>query len=278
MKTLFIIGCILFLTSQYPRNVSNGKGYKNVDFANNKTKLNQRIKRSIIKKQSKERIQLKGPSKKLSMTKNKDSQIQKNKKTKSKEIKKQKRNKGKINLLNGKDKGKEAIRNWERKKNEINDLGRKNGNYKKQTKQRKLQKGKQLKRTREWKGKSLSRMSKHKNNKNQKEKEKQRKDNTIPIKRKSASRNVFTGHHCEYIDLSMMKTKSADGCHAGMKFVIKVRITILYFSKFSLIIFGVNLKELWVNILDKTLFCNKLNNQKILSYPRNTATFIDKKS
>ena len=41
--------------------------------------------------------------------------------------------------------------------------------------------------------------------------------------RKLNSRKVFKGMHCDYIDLSELKTKTANGCDSGMKFVIKVR-------------------------------------------------------
>merc|ERR1712212_1037435 len=78
------------------------------------------------------------------------------------------------------------------------------------------------------KGKKSTKYRKTKNDRNEKSKRKLAKTNgnndpktVLQKTRKLQTRNVFKGKHCDYIDLCGLKTKSANGCDSGMKFVVK---------------------------------------------------------
>merc|ERR1712212_138804 len=144
---------------------------------------------------------------------------------------------GEVDLLSklteAKQKIKRSAKNKKKKrnKNEKNTRSKKTNNVKKskgKNKSKRRQKKKQAKRRNKGKKNKSRKYIKRKNNRNEKSKRKLAKTNgnndpktVLQKTRKVQTRNVFKGKHCDYIDLCGLKTKSANGCDSGMKFVVK---------------------------------------------------------
>merc|ERR1712180_387657 len=191
MKILFLVVCLSFLASQHISEASEDKDllaqstFGEVDLLPKLTEAKQKIKRSAENKKKK---------------RNK-------KQRKSKKLKKSRRNNKK------KTRGRKASKGRKRK-----------GRNKNKQRQKKKQ-GKKRNKGRKNKNKSR----KNKNRKNHIKKKTKRKltktqknnDAKSVLQKTRQARKVFKGQHCDYIDLCGLKTKSANGCDSGMKFVVK---------------------------------------------------------
>merc|ERR1712180_369866 len=190
MKILFLVVCLSFLASQHISEASEDKDllaqstFGEVDLLPKLTEAKQKIKRSAENKKKK---------------RNK-------KQRKSKKLKKSRRNKQRKNKQSGRKTG----RNIKKKTR-----GKKAGKGKKR-KGRNKNKQRQKKKQGKKRNKGRKKKTKRKLTKTQKNNDAK---SVLPKTRQA--RKVFKGQHCDYIDLCGLKTKSANGCDSGMKFVVK---------------------------------------------------------
>merc|ERR1711970_1064606 len=230
MKILFLIVCLSILANQHISQASEEKdllaksSFGEVDLLSKLTEAKQKIKRSA-KNKSKKRNK---------------------KQRRTKKFKKSRKNKQRKNKQSRKNSGRKIKKNT-----------RKN---KKQSKRR--NKGKKKK----------SRKSRiRKNNKNKISKRKlsmahgNNEPKTVLQKtRKGLTRKPYKGQHCEYIDLCGLKTKSANGCDSGMKFVVKGSRTN-----------GIKVRRQFLNLDDKMIIVFLEQGKKIMDCTNGSNTLKD---
>merc|ERR1711970_1248510 len=206
MKILFLIVCLSILANQHISQASEEKdilaksSFGEVDLLSKLTEVKQKIKRSAKNKKKK---------------RNK-------KQRKAKKFKKSRKNKQRKNKQSRKNSGRKMNKNTRSKKAD-NAKKSRGKNKKKQRKNKK-----QSKRRNKGKKRKSRKNRIRKNDKNKISKRKlsmapgNNEPKTVLHKtRKGLTRKPYKGQHCEYIDLCGLKTKSANGCDSGMKFVVK---------------------------------------------------------
>merc|ERR1711970_534082 len=82
--------------------------------------------------------------------------------------------------------------------------------------------------------------------------------------RKGLTRKPYKGQHCEYIDLCGLKTKSANGCDRGMKFVVKGSRTN-----------GIKVRRQFLNLDDKMIIVFLEQGKKIMDCTNGSNTLQD---
>merc|ERR1711962_1608283 len=204
MKILFLVVRLSFLASQYISEASEDKDlfaqstFGEVNLLPKLTEAKQKIKRSAENKKKK-RNKKQRKSKKL-----KKSRINNKRKTK------QSRRKSGRNIKK-KTRGKKASKGRKRKGRNKNKQRQKKKQGKKRNKGNKNKSRKNKNRKKHIKKKTKRKLTKTQKNNDAK--------SVLPKTRQA--RKVFKGQHCDYIDLCGLKTKSANGCDSGMKFVVK---------------------------------------------------------
>merc|ERR1711970_704369 len=239
MKILFLIVCLSILANQHISQASEEKdllaksSFGEVDLLSKLTEVKQRIKRSAKNKKKKRNKKQRKTKKFKKSRKNKQRKNKQSRKNSGRKIKKNTRSKKADNAKKSRGKNKKKQRKNKKKsrKNRI----RKNNNKNKISK-RKL---------------SMA----HGNNEPKTDLQKTR---------KGLTRKPYKGQHCEYIDLCGLKTKSANGCDSGMKFVVKGSRTN-----------GIKVRRQFLNLDDKMIIVFLEQGKKIMDCTNGSNTLKD---
>merc|ERR1711970_500632 len=249
MKILFLIVCLSILANQHISQASEEKdilaksSFGEVDLLSKLTEVKQKIKRSAKNKKKK-----------------RNKKQRKAKKFKKSRKNKQRKTSNQEKILEGK-----LIRTQEARKQTMQKKSR-GKNKKKQRKNKK-----QSKRRNKGKKKKSRKSRIRKNNKNKISKRKlsmahgnNEPKTVLQETRKGLTRKPYKGQHCEHIDLCGLKTKSANGCDSGMKFVVKGSRTN-----------GIKVRRQFLNLDDKMIIVFLEQGKKIMDCTNGSNTLKD---